>query len=383
MKTLLVALFFALARVTASAQTMYVCTIATNGCANLPHATVGAGVFDYDPASTSLKGSVALPNMNPPADAAYFYELQSNFGSCPTVNLGALVKNAGSFTLPSTVVDPVKLVSGKYAIAVSTVQGQLPGSTSPKGQVTHADIGYLTVPVAMPGVSAVGKGDGEIVLLPNDSLTYSIVLNGLTSNATKAEIKFTIGPTVSVQEVPLQQASPSSFVGTTIQLTQAQKESLKGGSAFVLVHTMMNPLGELGAPVATSFTKYGSSCMGVPGVTGAPVLSAFGIPAASQTVHLHLNGPPNAIAVTFVNIKGAQLPLGGGCTFYVSPQVLGQVPPPVTLLFPLDSTGNFTGTFVSPNVGSDLWLQLQSFMAEPLAPLGFVASNGLTAHHVP
>lgn len=112
---------------------------------------------------------------------------------------------------------------------------------------------------------------------------------------------------------------------------------------------------------------------GVGGILGAPVLAGKGCPAAGGVLTLKVsNAFPNSTMLLFAGTGKANLPLGGGAQFLVSPLL-----PPVAAL-PIDGTGSLTLPIaLPPSVPVGLVATLQMIGADPTALVGFGTTNGL------
>lgn len=114
----------------------------------------------------------------------------------------------------------------------------------------------------------------------------------------------------------------------------------------------------------------GEGCASSTGPTPSLSLSGCALPGAAISIDLS-NGPPGAPAVLLVHGTPAALPLGFGCTLWVSPNAT-QLPG-----FGLDSLGSvsLSATIPMSLQSSSVWLQ--AAVLDLSAPLWFALSNGL------
>jgi hypothetical protein len=114
---------------------------------------------------------------------------------------------------------------------------------------------------------------------------------------------------------------------------------------------------------------FGSACPGSGGAS--PALDVSPCPRRGRTVTLGLtHARPLALACLVVGIGRADVPLPNGCSWHVLSPVI---------LFPtrIDTNGTWSLTTTIPSDAPVVRLTSQFFVADPGAPGGFAASNGL------
>ena len=116
---------------------------------------------------------------------------------------------------------------------------------------------------------------------------------------------------------------------------------------------------------------YGAGCAGGAGLS--PALSFSGACTAGSALTFEVSdGLPNSVAFLGVGSGQAALPLGGGCSLLVanfSPNLLGPLP--------VSPLGGASLASTVPGVAAPTQLNLQAFVLDAGASLGFSTSNGL------
>ncbi len=121
---------------------------------------------------------------------------------------------------------------------------------------------------------------------------------------------------------------------------------------------------------ASPTVSYGSGCPGTGGMVPSLVGSECAAGGCPFTLQI-ANGVPGATAILFGGLSPANVPVGGGCSYLLSP-----ILPPL-LGLPLDAAGGFQWTAQIPTNAPIGSVVLQSFVVDPGAPLGFSATGGL------
>ena len=126
-------------------------------------------------------------------------------------------------------------------------------------------------------------------------------------------------------------------------------------------------------------TSFGAGCAGQGGVT--PTLVGQGCAVSYGTLSLELKqatGGESALLILSPAID--PLPLPGGCTSYLKPAV--GIPLPV-LGLPFPGAGGLYLEGELPPVAAPFTVHAQMLVSDPVAPAGFVATNGVTIDAVP
>lgn len=137
-------------------------------------------------------------------------------------------------------------------------------------------------------------------------------------------------------------------------------------------YTLLRPVAP--APCAGSFTEYGTGCFG--DSYFVPHLQGGGCPSPGQTISLSLTGGPGgAVALIFLGLGAASLPVGYGCSLLVFPLIGGPVALPLSGNGP--GGGDFTLYPTIPPGTPAIPVFLQAFALDQNVPAGFSTSNGL------
>jgi hypothetical protein len=120
--------------------------------------------------------------------------------------------------------------------------------------------------------------------------------------------------------------------------------------------------------------SYGPSCSGSGGFS--PTLSANGCAVGGGSLTVDINGGVGgSIAVFLFGLNPAAIPVGAGCLLQVAPTL------PPTPIVPLFGVGPGQGaiSFAAglPTSIPSISFTMQAFCADPSAPLGFSATNGV------
>ncbi|MBI4878312.1 MAG: FG-GAP repeat protein [Planctomycetes bacterium] len=125
---------------------------------------------------------------------------------------------------------------------------------------------------------------------------------------------------------------------------------------------------------------YGAGCAGSGGF--APALALTGCPAPTQVVQLSLTeGLGGSLALFLFGGGQASVPIGGGCTFLLSPVL------PLQSILPLGGAGPGNGSIVLPGTvcagAAGHTFTTQAAVLDAASPLGFSLTNGVLVQVVP
>jgi FG-GAP-like repeat len=171
-------------------------------------------------------------------------------------------------------------------------------------------------------------------------------------------------------------ASPFSGNQIAADLDADGKPELVAGQGTVLSRDSVPP------PCGGQISSFGQGCAS--GSSFALELGAHGCPAANQLLSIDLHGgAPNEFALLFMSTATANMPLGGVCSLYLAPPVLGPVPvflpPPSTAHGGAQGAGETSIPFIVPAlVSPGSSVSLQAFIPTPFAPTPFAASQRLS-----
>lgn len=118
---------------------------------------------------------------------------------------------------------------------------------------------------------------------------------------------------------------------------------------------------------------YGAGCKSS---ACAPFLFETGVPSAGGSLALRLeDAPGGALAIFAIGNQKISTPLAGGCALLISPALFVIAPIALPGVGPCGST--YAQTLPIPLSLAGSTFTLQTFVADPTAVLGFVATNGL------
>jgi hypothetical protein len=122
----------------------------------------------------------------------------------------------------------------------------------------------LTAAAEVPapsGVSASAGGTATFELEDDKTINYEVTVHDLTGVALAGHIHEGAPGVAGGIIFPLMQTSDTTFMGTTVALTDDQVQKLLSGAFYVNVHTGTNPLGEIRGQMDTIESVMGTcSC---------------------------------------------------------------------------------------------------------------------------
>jgi CHRD domain len=245
--------------------------------------------------------------------------------------------------------------------------------------------GPMTGAQETPPNASTGTGHATVQLQPNGTLTYSVVVAGMTGPPTAAHIHMgaigIAGPVI----IPLS-GGPAVYTGTSGVLTTTQINDLRNGLYYANVHTAVFPNGELrGQLLALKLpAAYAGGCPGSNGVR--PEIAADGAPSLGSGFQIECHG---ALAGTLAiwNV-GFSRDANGAVNL---PVALTSLAFPAPNCFVVASLGSTVASITDPlgcahhtvNVPANpaltgMLLYSQWFLFDAAAnPFGFTTSNGL------
>jgi hypothetical protein len=345
------------------------------------------GFQETPPIPGTLAGGYALLTLNPAGTLSYDVK---TFGLTPTVahiHKGA-VGVAGGIIFPLTASGPNNFVGttgvltaaqeadlrgGLYYVNVHTAAfpaGEIRGQVDLNPRVFGARLDNLQ---ETPVNGSAAKGDANMTILPDGRLTYTVTTTGLVG-ATAGHIHSgTFGVAGGIEVVLM--GGPTTWSGTTPgAITEGQIEMLQNLGAYVNLHTIANPGGEIRGQIVASGSQYGPESNPPTGVIS---LSSSGAPTdlgggGNFTLSI-TNGKPGGLGFLLVGLGD------GAALLNLEPFLLNPGLLIVTnLVLPLNGSGALTLPSTSPLLPSSVTVFMQFFGLDVAAPNGkFNASNGL------
>ncbi len=131
----------------------------------------------------------------------------------------------------------------------------------------------------------------------------------------------------------------------------------------------------IGNAACGTFQSYGAPCGNPAGVT--PSLSMDGCATAGGFIDLEIsNGPPGALAFLALGLGQTSVPIGAGCSWYLSP-TLPSLFGPLPLQGPGPGQGSFHLNAMIPLGAPAAVITHQVLVADATAPLGFTTTNAV------
>ena len=339
-----------------SQETPAVATVAGGWC-NISLNT-STGVATYDLRTFGLSGT-----------AAHFHNSSAGI---EVVLMGGPVNWSGS-TLPLSAGQIADLQAGDWYVNVHTID-------NPNGEIRGAILARpnqfgarLNAGQEVPVNGTTATGTATATLNANGTLTYNVSVTGMTGTAAHFhEAPFGSGVPGSIEVVL--SGGPTTWSGTSLPLAADQIEKLQTKQWYVNVHSVAFPGGQIRGQVVPAGIQYGPSSDPPTGVitlnvTGTPADYAVGF-HGTFTVSI-TNGKPGGTGFMFTS-------------FTPFAALLKQEPLLVNLsgssmfFLPLNGSGAFTASAVTPGLPANLSLYLQFFGLDATAPNGvFNASNGV------
>ncbi|HZL99690.1 MAG TPA: CHRD domain-containing protein [Planctomycetota bacterium] len=318
----------------------------------------GTGVVTYEVRTFGLSGT-----------AAHFH---NSAGGIEVVLAGGPTVWSGS-SLPLSPIQIADMQASDWYVNVHTVgnpNGEIRGALLPR---PHQFGARLNGAQEVPPVPTAATGTATIVINPNNSVTYSVTVSGMTGTAAHLHhAPFGSGIPGSI-EVPLA-GGPMVYSGTSLPLSDVQLVELQTRQWYVNVHSAAFPGGQIRGQVVPAGIPNGPSS---DPPTGVLTLNATGTPADygggfTGTFSIAVsNGAPFSLGYMFVSFSPDALlfkmePLNvslGGASIY---------------LLPLNGAGALTASVMTPGLPASFSMFMQFFNLDATAPNGqFRVSNGL------
>lgn len=258
------------------------------------------------------------------------------------------------------------------------------------GAVWYGDLGTGTILRANldgtnPSVVVTGADDplaialdlsgGKVYWVDAQTVTNHVARANLDGTAAEVLVQFPLASS-GLTDIAVDPAGDALFFADEITASEKGiwRAGLDGSNA---TRMYASPIGWNAGAMAlvktscsTQTVTYGVGCAGSGGLTPGFSASPCAVTGCPFTLAV-TSGIPGSTAFVFVGNAPANLPLGGGCSFLVSP-----VLPPL-LPLPLDPSGAAAVTVTIPGGALGAQPALQALVADPGAPLGFSASGGL------
>lgn len=225
---------------------------------------------------------------------------------------------------------------------------------------------------AVPPNATTASGIGRFTRTPTDvtCLLYATFAAGqcrIRSGAPGSN-----GPIVAT----IPQKSGGMWYGT-MPLSAPTLADLEAGHLYAEI---FSPIAMIRGQVTATFSTSGNGC---PDSAGIPTWKAGGDTSpgaatqAQSIVIVASNAAPGSSGLILAHVAAANLPLPGGCTLLVSPDV------PLVLPVGLAGGGWNSGTLSLPaSLPAPLDVHMQLFSIDPLAPNGQYGASGRLTMHV-
>jgi len=337
----------------------------------------GSGLFLFHPATSTLEYDITITGLTGGFLFAHLHlgvpgvsgGIRVTLSGGPTVFQGSAVLSAA---------DVANLRNGDLYFNVHSatfpngeIRGQVvPGLIQFNGVTTGAKI--------LPPSGSAGTGDAEVIINPNNTVTYQVDFQGLGSNVTIAHIHAGKANANGAPFVPLTlttaPGTSGTFAGTSAPLTDVEIARIRAGHSYVNIHSVNFGGGEIRGQLVPSFDRYGDPCNGIASLSG----TGHTRPGGTITFNV-ANGVPGATpSLLVISFEGDDSAIQNGCTLHLA------LPITVFGLPPLDGLGALSGTVTIPSglgpLPAPLTLQLQYFGKNLGQPGTLFATNGMTLY---
>lgn len=276
-------------------------------------------------------------------------------------------------TLPLSAGQMSDMQDGTWYVNVHTVgnpSGEIRGALLAR---PHQFGARLNSAQEVPPNGTAATGVATATLNPNNSVTYSVTVTGMSGTAAHFHLApFGSGTPGSIEVVLA--GGPTTWSGTSLPLSAGQIEDLQTRRYYVNVHSAAFPGGQIRGQLVPAGIPYGPA---TDPTTGTLTLNITGTPAdygagfrGSFNVSV-TNGKPGGLGYMFVSFAP-------DAVLFKGEPLLTSLTGLNTYLLPLNGSGALTVPVLTPGLSVSFNMYLQFFGLDATAPNGkFNVSNGI------